>query len=64
MIVRLSRSNQNSYSLPHIRKPSCDERVDLSTIKKLIGHSDIETTMIYSHLADEHVDKAVEKLDF
>jgi site-specific recombinase XerD len=38
--------------------------VDLSTVKKLMGHSDIETTMIYSHLADEHVDKAVEKLEF
>lgn len=38
--------------------------VDLPTVKKLMGHSDIETTMIYSHLADEHVDKAVEKLVF
>ncbi len=38
--------------------------VDLPTVKKLMGHSDIETTMIYSHLADEHVDKAVEKLMF
>ncbi|MDD5016441.1 MAG: site-specific integrase, partial [Atribacterota bacterium] len=38
--------------------------VDLPTVKKLMGHSDIETTMIYSHLADEHVDKAVERLDF
>lgn len=38
--------------------------VDLPTVKKLMGHSDIETTMIYSHLADEHVDKAVEKLEF
>lgn len=38
--------------------------VDLTTIKQLLGHSDIETTMIYSHLTDEHVDKAVEKLSF
>ena len=38
--------------------------VDLPTVKKLMGHSDIQTTMIYSHLADEHVDKAVEKLNF
>lgn len=38
--------------------------VDLPTVKKLMGHSDIETTMIYSHLADDHVDKAVEKLEF
>jgi site-specific recombinase XerD len=38
--------------------------VDLPTVKKLMGHADIDTTMIYSHLADEHVDKAVEKLEF
>jgi len=38
--------------------------VDLPTVKKLMGHSNIDTTMIYSHLADEHVDRAVEKLDF
>ncbi len=38
--------------------------VDLPTVKKLMGHSDIETMMIYLHLADEHTDKAVEKLVF
>lgn len=38
--------------------------VDLATIKRLLGHSDIETTMIYSHLTDDHVDKAVDKLTF
>ena len=38
--------------------------VDLATIKQLLGHSDIETTMIYSHLTDDHVDRAVEKLNF
>lgn len=37
--------------------------VDLPTVKKLMGHSDIETTMIYSHLADEHIDKAIHKLN-
>lgn len=38
--------------------------VDLPTVSKLMGHTDIETTMIYSHLADSHVDKAIEKLTF
>jgi len=36
--------------------------VDISTIKELLGHSKIETTMIYSHLSSEHLKKAVEKL--
>lgn len=38
--------------------------VDLPTIKKLMGHTDIDTTMIYSHLTEKHVDEAVGKLDF
>ena len=38
--------------------------VDLATVKKLMGHSDIDTTMIYSHLTEKHVDSAVEKLAF
>jgi len=38
--------------------------VDLATVKKLMGHSDIDTTMIYSHLTEKHVDEAVDKLSF
>jgi site-specific recombinase XerD len=38
--------------------------VDLATVKKLMGHSDIETTMIYSHLTEKHVDEAVKRLKF
>jgi len=36
--------------------------VDLPTVQKLMGHSDIETTMLYAHLAPEHLSKAVNKL--
>jgi integrase len=36
--------------------------VDLPTVKKLMGHTDIETTMIYAHLAPEHLSEAVNKL--
>ena len=38
--------------------------VDLATVKKLMGHADIDTTMIYSHLTEKHVDAAVDKLNF
>lgn len=38
--------------------------VDLATVKKLMGHSDIDTTMIYSHLTEKHVDEAVDRLRF
>ena len=38
--------------------------VDLPTVSKLMGHSDIETTMIYAHLAADHLANAVTKLPF
>jgi integrase len=38
--------------------------VDLPTVKKLMGHSDIQTTMIYAHLAPDHLAGAVDKLSF
>ena len=38
--------------------------VDLPTVGKLMGHSDIETTMIYAHLAPDHLANAVTKLPF
>ena len=37
--------------------------VDLATVSKLLGHKDISTTMIYSHLSPNHLRGAVEKLD-
>ncbi len=36
--------------------------VDLTTVKELLGHSTIEMTMRYAHLANEHLRSAVETL--
>ena len=36
--------------------------VDLPTVAKLAGHTDIKTTMIYSHLAAGHVRQAVGRI--
>jgi integrase len=36
--------------------------VDLPTVSKLMGHTDISTTMMYSHLAPSHLAGAVNKL--
>ncbi len=38
--------------------------VDFPTVMKLMGHSDIQTTMIYAHLAPDHLADAVNKLPF
>jgi len=38
--------------------------VDLPTVQKLMGHSDVNTTMIYAHLAPDHLATAVDKLSF
>jgi len=36
--------------------------VDLPTVKKLMGHSDIQTTMIYAHWANNHPALAVHNI--
>jgi len=36
--------------------------VDLPTVKMLMGHQNIATTMIYAHLAPDHLRGAVERL--
>ena len=33
-------------------------------VTKLMGHSNIQTTMIYAHLAPDHLAEAVNKLSF
>ena len=38
--------------------------VDLPTVQKLMGHSDIQSTKIYAHLAPDHLANAVDKLSF
>ena len=38
--------------------------IDLPTLQKILGHSDIQTTMIYSHLATDHLADAMNKLVF
>jgi site-specific recombinase XerC len=39
------------------------EGVDISTVRELMGHRNINTTQKYSHLADDHKKAAVEKMN-
>ena len=36
----------------------------IATVKELMGHAKIETTMIYAHLAPKHLKDSVDKLKF
>jgi len=38
------------------------EGVDLVTVKELLGHKQITTTMRYAHLSNEHKRQALERL--
>ena len=38
--------------------------VDLDTLRELLGHNDIKTTMIYAHLKQTDAKSAVEGLEF
>jgi len=60
---RLGIENVNLHTLRHT---FCSHLVmsgvDLPTVAKLAGHRDIKTTMIYSHLAKDHIKKAMERI--
>jgi len=36
--------------------------VDIRTVQRLLGHSSINTTMIYAHLAEDHLARGVDRL--
>lgn len=38
--------------------------VDIVTVSKLLGHSSISVTQIYSHLSNDHIKKSIENLSF
>jgi site-specific recombinase XerD len=38
--------------------------IPLLTIRDLLGHSDIKTTVIYAHLTNEHLQNAVKVIDY
>lgn len=40
-----------------------EQGVDLLTIKELLGHSNLKTTAIYTHVQNKHIQKVISPLD-
>ena len=38
--------------------------VDIRTVQKLMGHSDIKATLVYAHLSPDHLTAAMDQLNF
>jgi len=67
-LARLCREHGlEAFSLHDLRHTFASQLVmngvDLATVQQLLGHRDIQTTMIYAHLAPDHLAGAVRKLD-
>ena len=66
---RLIKQSGINYCKPHDLRHTYASHlvmsgVDLRTVKELLGHSSINTTMIYSHLSKPHIKKAVGMLNY
>jgi integrase len=63
----IEKSGVDRFTLHDLRHTFASQLVmdgvDLATVQKLMGHSNIKTTMIYTHLAPEHLKLAISRLE-
>lgn len=65
LLKRANLSDANIHTMRHTYASHLVmSGVSLRIVKDLLGHANISTTMIYSHLSPEHIQNAVLKLPF
>lgn len=64
LMKKLQIPDATLHTLRHTFASRCImSGADLVTVRDLLGHSDIRTTMIYAHINDEHRQRAIKRLN-
>ncbi|MEJ7674976.1 MAG: tyrosine-type recombinase/integrase [Chitinophagaceae bacterium] len=63
-LIGLSGKNYSVHTIRHsFATHLVDNGTDLHTVKELLGHSTLQTTMRYMHLSSKRMDKVVNPYD-